>query len=156
MSLAVNPGAQMPWQWRGTTRSFARQMEEYCKQRTADLIKTERLRHGENPRDVAYALGIDTRTYERWEAGDTMPQPSNFKALSEHWGIPITELRPDLEAEQAQLDRIEEKLDEILKRLDRQDGAEGGSVPRPGPTPPTKPPNPREQPKKRAGRKRSV
>lgn len=81
----------------------------------AATMKRQRLLHGQKPADIAYKIGVDKRTYERWEEGKTAPQPRNLKDLADQWQIKVTDLRPDLEAEAARLARIEEKLDRLLE-----------------------------------------
>lgn len=89
-------------------------MADYRK-RIAQKMRLERERRGQRPIDVAYAIGVDKRTYERWEGAEVEPRLSNLRALAEEWGVEIKDLRPDLEAEEEQLSRIEEKLDALLE-----------------------------------------
>lgn len=107
----------MPVQNPNLRHTVALQMENY-KARLAQNMKRERLRHGQKPSDVAYKLGIDKRTYERWEEAETSPQPSNLKALADEWMTTVDALRPDLQAEAEQLNRIEAKLDRLLQAAD--------------------------------------
>ena len=71
--------------------------------------------------DLAYAIGVRDRTVERWLAGESDPRLRNVKAMADHWGIELAELRPDLEREerelQAQLDRMEGMLRELIRSL---------------------------------------
>lgn len=97
--------------------SLARQMEGY-KERVAANVKRQRLRHGQEVMEVAYRIGVDKRTYERWEGAETAPRLGNFQALADLWDVEISDLRPDLEAEADQLQRLEEKVDEIQATLD--------------------------------------
>ena len=97
--------------------SLARQMEGY-KERVAASVKRERLRHGQEVMEVAYRIGVDKRTYERWEGAETTPRLGNFQALADLWDVEISDLRPDLEAEQDQLQRLEEKVDELQEAMD--------------------------------------
>lgn len=92
-------------------------MDDY-KRRIAANIQRERTRRGEKPIDVAYALGINTRTYERWEEGKATPRPANLKALADHWDIPIEQLHPDLAADEDRLTRIETDLTAIRQLLE--------------------------------------
>ena len=100
--------------------TVARQMEAY-KERFAARLNAELIRRGEQPREMATALNIEPRTVERWAAGERFPQRRHLKAAADYLGVSVDELRPDLEAEERklrdQLDRIEEKLDEVLEIL---------------------------------------
>jgi len=113
----------MPVQSPDFRRTVAAQMEDY-KRRMAATIKRERLRHGQKPSDVAYKIGVDKRTYERWEEAETAPQPPNLRALAEEWDLDVSDLRPDLQAEADQLNRIEQKLDRVLKRWEELEARE--------------------------------
>lgn len=113
----------MPVQSPDFRRTVAAQMEDY-QRRMAANIKRERLRHGQKPADVAYKIGIDKRTYERWEEAKTAPQPGNLKELADEWGIDVSDLRPDLEAETARLTRIEQMLVRLLARAEDRTAAE--------------------------------
>lgn len=95
---------------------LAAQMEGY-KDRIASQIRRQRLLHGQEPMEVAYKVGVDKRTYERWEAGQSVPRTSNFRALSALWEVPMSDLRPDLEAEGERLEQLESQVEEIHSML---------------------------------------
>lgn len=99
-------------------RKLAREMEDY-RDRVAERIKRQRLSRGQDPIDVAYAIGVNVRTYERWESGERLPQLANFRRLAEEWGVQISDLRPDLEAEAEQLQRLEEKVDAMVETMEQ-------------------------------------
>lgn len=111
----------MPSQLPAFGLTVAARMEGY-RERLAVNITRERKRRGESPMDLAFAIGVDKRTVERWEAGEREPQTKKLKALADHWSVDVGDLRPDLEAEERalrdQLDRIEAKLDALLRVLD--------------------------------------
>lgn len=82
--------------------------------------------------ELVAATGLSLRQIQRYEAGQSMPTWKNLDKLGEALGPKVYEIvhdddseeapAPDLlgalsPPEQAQLDRIEEKLDEILRRL---------------------------------------
>ena len=113
----------MPVQNPNLRHTVALQMERY-KERLAANMKRERLRHGQKPADIAYKIGIDKRTYERWEEAATAPQPENLKALADEWATTVDSLRPDLQAEADQLDRIERMLVALLARAERKTAEE--------------------------------
>lgn len=145
MSVSVNPDFSMSSQSATFRRTVAARMEAY-QQRVAANIRRELERRGEQPKDLAYHLGINPRTPERWLAGSSLPQPRHFKGMAEYFGVQVSDIKPDLEAEEQairdQLDRIEEKLDEILKRLPKPEPA---VLPHePVPPPPEEPPDEEE------------
>jgi transcriptional regulator with XRE-family HTH domain len=107
----------MPSQLPAFRLTVAARMEDY-RERMAANIARERRRRGESPLEIAVAIGVDKRTVERWEAGEREPQTKKLRALADHWQVAITDIRPDLEAEERelrdQLGRIEAKLDALL------------------------------------------
>jgi transcriptional regulator with XRE-family HTH domain len=109
----------MPVQNPDFRRSVAAQMEDY-KRRMAQTIKRERLRHGQKPADIAYKIGVDKRTYERWEEAETAPQPPNLRALADEWELDVSDLRPDLQGEAERLTRIEQMLIRLLAQAENQ------------------------------------
>lgn len=124
MSDGVNLDFQMPSQSAAFRRTVAERMAAY-QDRIAARIRRELAQKGEQPGDLAYKLGVNPRTAERWIAGESVPQPRHFRVMANHFGVKVTDLKPDLESEERllaeQLDRIERKLDEILKRLPAED-----------------------------------
>jgi transcriptional regulator with XRE-family HTH domain len=112
----------MPSHFPAFALSVARRMEGY-RERLAENIKLERQRRGETPVETAVAIGVDPRTLERWESGQREPQTKKLKALADYWGLEISALRPDLEAEERelrdQLNRLEIGQDRIAARLDQ-------------------------------------
>lgn len=103
---------EMPSQVPAFRRTVALLMADY-RQRIAAKIRYERELRGEDPIDVAYGIGVHLRTYERWEAGEVQPQRRNLRALAARWGIEVRDLRPDLEADEHQLSRIEIAIAEL-------------------------------------------
>lgn len=107
----------MPSQLPAFRLTVAARMEDY-RERMAANIARERKRRGETPLELAVAIGVDKRTVERWETGEREPQIKKLRGLAEHWHIPVTQIRPDLEAEERdlrdQLNRIEAKLDALV------------------------------------------
>lgn len=122
MRMVVNPEIQVSSQCPAFGRSVPERMQAQ-RERVAAKIKAEMARRGEQPRDIAYVLGIAERTIERWLARESEPRLRNLKALAEHWSMDLSELRPDLEQEerelQAQLDRIEANISRLLAIEDR-------------------------------------
>jgi len=81
---------------------------------------------------------IKLRQWQRWESGESEPYKRNLAKLSETFGIPIAEFfedRPQLD--QTQLDRIEQKLDDLIAAIapTRPEGADtrtAAGTPAPG------------------------
>ena len=121
-----NHSRGLPSHFPAFRHSVALQMEAY-RERIARRIQAEAAKHGESPADLAHALQVHPSTTERWFRAERTPQPRLRKQLAQHWALPPDEFEPDLEAEdrevRAQLDRIEEKLDEILERLPVKESA---------------------------------
>lgn len=92
-------------------------------QRIAALRKQRRL----TQQVMAERLGIAYRTYQTWEAGMVVPEWPNLEKLAAFFGIKPEDIigeSPDVGAllgleppDQAQLDRIEEKVDQVLAEL---------------------------------------
>lgn len=100
--------------------TVAARMADY-QQRMASQIRREREKRGWRREDLAQRTGASYRQIERWETGGSRPQTANRLALAEAFEMELTELFPDLEAEEEalrhQLERIEKKLDLILAAL---------------------------------------
>lgn len=104
-------------------------MADY-QRRMARRIQSERERLGLSHLELAAKVGTTDRSVRRWEAGASEPQPRHLRALAETFDLQVTDLRPNLEAEEAavrdQLDRIESKLDLLvsaLRLIPTEDGA---------------------------------
>lgn len=110
--------------------------------RVADRARGERMRQlrrerGLSQEDVARELDVTAKTYGNWERGLGI-HPKNARRVADYFGVDIGEiLEPaDDSAAADRLDRIEERLDEILRRLAGRPGAgseappadEGGDV----------------------------
>lgn len=71
---------------------------------------------------AADKAGVSLRGYQKWEGGESRPNWANLEKLADVFGVKPEEIvgsvSPQEEPRAEQLDRIEEKLDEILKRLD--------------------------------------
>lgn len=94
------------------------------KERLAERIIEAREAQGWDQRELAYRAGVADRTVARLEQAKVdRPRPSTLRKIADATGRKVEELRPDMDTEEknlrAQLDRIEEKLDEILERLRR-------------------------------------
>jgi transcriptional regulator with XRE-family HTH domain len=118
----VNGDTQMSSQFPLLRSRLAQQMAGY-QQRLGQRVRTERKRKGWKREDLAHHTGLSGRTIQRIESGATDdPRDGTLEALSETLDIPLEELQPPDPYEeavklQAQLDRLEEKLDYLIARL---------------------------------------
>lgn len=92
--------------------------------RMRERIVQAREEKGYSPEELALRAGLSARQVRRIEAGKSRnPHMSTVRAIADATGKDVTWIRPDLEAEEAelqqQLDSIEEKVDEILAILKR-------------------------------------
>ena len=103
--------------------TFRQQMADYARgQRLREL----RERKHESQENVAYGLGVSVKTIRSWEHGGKI-RWLNAKRLGAFYGVDAESLvsREELSAEEIgpalagddQLDRIEEKLDQVLELL---------------------------------------
>jgi transcriptional regulator with XRE-family HTH domain len=94
--------------------TFFAQMEAAELQRRRKAMRDER---GMTQPEVALAIGVGLRAYQKWEAGGGM-KAANRRKLSALWKVPIAELRNDeadyVFASAADVRRMERKLDAFL------------------------------------------
>ena len=118
--MTVKARNKMPSQFPALRITVAQQMAGY-QERLAKKMRAEASKRGESAVDLASNLGTSASTAERWLRGERVPQRRNQKELREYWKLDPDFFEIDLEAEEkevrAQLDRIEEKLDELLGAL---------------------------------------
>lgn len=128
--MAVNPRNKMPSQFPALRLTVARQMEGY-QQRLAEKMRAEAAKRGESPVDLASALGTSASTTERWFRGERVPQQRYRRDLRKHWDLEPDFFEVDLEAEEKevreQLNRIEQKLDRVLKRMEELEAEQAES-----------------------------
>lgn len=102
-------------------RRLARQMADYRK-RTAERIIEARERQGLDREPLALRAGVSVKQLRRIERGQSNARLSTIRKIADALELQVTDLRPDLEAEEealhAQLERMEDKLDAILMRMD--------------------------------------
>lgn len=103
--------------------NFEQQMADYM-EATGARIRAAREAKYRTRAKAQDETGISEKQWYRWEHGVTEPTADNWDRISEVLGVDLSSLRADppklLDPEselQAKLDRIEEKLDEVLKRL---------------------------------------
>lgn len=88
-----------------TLKTFAERLE---------LVRHER----GYPNQAAFAnyLGVSLRTYSRWATKRIKRPPRELPSVARKLGVEKHWLWPADPAERSQLDRIEAKLDELLRR----------------------------------------
>ena len=117
--------------------TFERQMAEYM-QAAGERIRAAREAKFRTRAKAQDETGIQEKQWYRWEHGLTDPTPDNWERIAEVLEVDLATLRADppkmLDPEsayQAQLDRIEEKLDRILETLKPPAEAPAESHPEP-------------------------
>lgn len=110
--------------------SLLRQMaleKQLVAQRLGQQIARHRARLRLTQEEAAAKVGVTHRAYQRWESGESMPYPRNIERIAEAFEVEVDELlseaaTPSVNGNtQAQLDRIEAGLTEILRRFDLLD-----------------------------------
>jgi transcriptional regulator with XRE-family HTH domain len=131
MSSAAQVGyANDSWQ----TARNARTLRAFMALRNTEIaarIRQLRSDRGDPPQTlVAEAIGVSERAYQTWEAGEARPVYRNLERLAAYYGVTedfiLTGRVGDGSSggfHEAQLTRIEAKLDELLRRMpgDQQD-----------------------------------
>ena len=62
------------------------------KEKLSIILTRERERRGLSQQDVADAVGASLRNYQRWESGETFPQPYSLRKLQGFFGECINEV----------------------------------------------------------------
>lgn len=88
------------------------------KDQFAEQLRHHRALAGLNQSDVAHRVGVELRTYQRWEAGERMPYKGNVRALAEALDVDIEVFTGSLNTSDSLL-RIEQAVIEN-NRLIRQ------------------------------------
>lgn len=107
--------------------------EARTRQRVADFLLQERSRrgHGDARRfpqpKMADLLGVSLRTYQHWEAADTMPTWRNLEEVAGRLKVDVTDIIGEVSPEVAAAGETEilDRLDEIVQRLERLEKAAG-------------------------------
>lgn len=148
----------------GSSNTLALLLERQQKIEIGQRIKWLRDNSAETSRTIARHVDVSDEAVRNWIAGKGISVENSEKVaemfdLDWNWlwrgegtapeGYPQEQRKPTpnpLRGPYAeQLDRIEEKLDEILERLTTPDKDEGdGPLPKTPPTPPTPPPKPQD------------
>ena len=61
------------------------------KEKLSRILTRERERRGLSQQDVANAVDVSLRNYQRWESGETFPQPYSLRKLQGFFGECINE-----------------------------------------------------------------
>lgn len=92
-------------------------MADYRK-RLADRVRHEREREQLSRDELALRTGLNSKTIERIEEQKVEnPRGNTIRSLAAAFGVDAEELNPPAELEEERLQRLEEKIDEILARL---------------------------------------
>lgn len=101
--------------------TFRDQMTDYAR---GDVLRELRAATGKSREKVAGEIDVTTKTLFSWEMRNGAIKPENLKRLAEFYNRPATDLASrdpevDTPPTRDQLDRIEAKLDGILRLLRR-------------------------------------
>jgi transcriptional regulator with XRE-family HTH domain len=123
------PPRELTQQFPGLRLTLARQMADY-RERMATRIAEEREAQSLSREALAHRSGVSYKTIKRIEERKSgRPRAITVRRLAEGLGIDPTELKPPVEAEEDQLDRIEAKLNRLLEAaglpVDLEDEGEG-------------------------------
>lgn len=90
-------------------------------------LRRLRERAGLSQEEAAHRAGVSLGGYRAWEQG-RVPYPRNRRILAKLFGVPVGELESymasmrDTSPPASQLERIEAKLDRVLRELARREG----------------------------------
>ena len=95
--------------------------------RIGGRIAELRERHHLTQPAAAERMRVALRTYQTWEAGDAMPRWHNLQKIAESYGVTVDDIlgnppepKPDrLDHVEAELAKIREDIDELLKMVSR-------------------------------------
>jgi transcriptional regulator with XRE-family HTH domain len=107
--------------WHGQPRRVSVLAEMALRQeKVSERLRELRERQGLSQEDAARKVGITHRQWQRWETGASMPYPRNLDAVASAFGISVAEFFDPAEpvVDDSQLARIEEKLNDLLGRID--------------------------------------
>lgn len=57
-----------------------------------ERLKFHRLNNGRTQKELAQLLGVETRTVQRWEAGEVVPYASNQEEIGRVLGVEVEEI----------------------------------------------------------------
>lgn len=104
--------------------TVARQMADYRK-RLAERLENERESKSLSRETLAIKAGVSDKTIKRIEEQRVArPRPVTIRRIADALGIEPALLAPPEELEEDQLNRIERKLDRVLRLLEGQAGQE--------------------------------
>lgn len=102
MSAVSIPSRKMPWQTkaqRGTVQAALAIKKEIVKARLVQI--REDVGHPDKPgkpltvEDAAAKAGVKYRTWQRWEAGESVPYARNLAAIADAFGVDVGEFYDD-------------------------------------------------------------
>ena len=105
----------MSWSRQAIATSVHKAMA-LTKDQFAEQIRHHRALRGLNQSDVAYKVGVELRTYQRWEAGERMPYKRHVLALARALDIDVEVLTGTLSTSDTLL-RIEQAVSENNRLL---------------------------------------
>lgn len=111
----------MPWTLAGVAESLLAEVKDHRRAVGARLRELRKAR-GMSQEDAAHAVGVAVKTWSNWERGRTNPYDTNWRKIGKAFDVDPGEIQGQPPAPLAlhnseRLDQIDEKLDEILRRL---------------------------------------
>ena len=95
--------------------------------RMRERIVQAREEKGYSPEELALRAGVSAKQIRRIESGESRnPHLSTVRAIAEATGKEVTWIRPDLEAEEAELQRQLDRIERMLRLLLAEAGVDPG------------------------------
>lgn len=88
------------------------------KERVVERLVQLREQHSLSQEQAAQKVGVTSRQWQRWEAGESMPYPRNFDLIAQRFGISVVEFFDDIPAPASS--RLEELEAEVLELREGQ------------------------------------
>lgn len=111
MSVVSIPARQKSWQIAGKIVSLLDTVDLEKQPLPAKLRALARARGLNSDEDAARLIKVSYRQYQRWLSGESEPRASSLKQIAAAYEISLIELLG--EPDKSQLDRLEQRLDEI-------------------------------------------
>jgi transcriptional regulator with XRE-family HTH domain len=81
------------WQTKAEVRSVEAQMAITRERVMAQMLRLRQMHGSEDDpmsqEEAAHTAGVSARTWQRWEAGDTVPYARNLSTVAEKFGLPL-------------------------------------------------------------------
>lgn len=116
---------EMASQFPSLRRTVAGQMAGY-RERLAERIDSELSARSWGAERLSQESGVSEKTINRLRRSEHDPRPSTLRRLSEGLGLKPDALSPEVEA--GQLERLEEKLDVVVRWIEAQEALEAGQI----------------------------